>query len=220
MGTFKKGINGPFSGKIGSVIGSHWKDVSYMKGLYRTKSNKKPSEDQLRQRDKFKLLLDFFAPIKRLLAIGFGQYVKSNTAVNAAMRFNYDMAFYEEEGKVLLDYSKIQFSRGSLFTAGAEKAMLTDRGIHITWNTKTYGISGHFDDIVHITCLTYIGKDRFFDSESGDIRRHHGEAIIELNTKLKPVEIHVWLFLSSQQGDKVSKTVYIPIEISDNKVTL
>ena len=33
MGTIKQGILGGFSGKVGTVVGSSWKGISYMRGL-------------------------------------------------------------------------------------------------------------------------------------------------------------------------------------------
>ncbi|MFB2118987.1 hypothetical protein [Parapedobacter sp. 2B3] len=38
MGIIKKGINGPFKGKAGSVVGSSWKKIDYIKGLQRKKA--------------------------------------------------------------------------------------------------------------------------------------------------------------------------------------
>ena len=33
MGTVKKGILGDFSGKVGSVVGSNWKGIGYIRSL-------------------------------------------------------------------------------------------------------------------------------------------------------------------------------------------
>lgn len=43
MATYSKGANGTFSGKVGSVIGSNWRSIDYMKGL--SKKNSKPSTE-------------------------------------------------------------------------------------------------------------------------------------------------------------------------------
>ncbi|ULT23564.1 hypothetical protein KUH03_30995 [Sphingobacterium sp. E70] len=39
MGTIVNGINGGVSGKTGSVIGSSWKSINYLKGLYKRATN-------------------------------------------------------------------------------------------------------------------------------------------------------------------------------------
>lgn len=46
MGVIRRGVNGCFKGKAGSVIGSSWKSIDYIKGLYK-KRTKPASEEQL-----------------------------------------------------------------------------------------------------------------------------------------------------------------------------
>lgn len=45
MGTYKNGIAGPFSGKIGGVVGSGWKGIDYIRSIPR-KSKGPPSDRQ------------------------------------------------------------------------------------------------------------------------------------------------------------------------------
>lgn len=39
MGTIKKGILGGFSGKVGTVVGSSWKGIAYMRSLPQNMKN-------------------------------------------------------------------------------------------------------------------------------------------------------------------------------------
>lgn len=48
MGRIKQGANGGFSGKAGSVIGSSWKEIEYIKGRPKV-SNKPATQRQLEQ---------------------------------------------------------------------------------------------------------------------------------------------------------------------------
>ncbi|MDD3723512.1 MAG: DUF6266 family protein, partial [Lutibacter sp.] len=52
MGTIKKGILGGFSGKVGSVVGSTWNGISYMRSLPASVKNPR-TEKQMSQRSKF-----------------------------------------------------------------------------------------------------------------------------------------------------------------------
>src|ERR1700676_3698466 len=54
MGRLVNGINGPFVGKVGSVIGSSWKGVPYMKGVYKQRTGKVGPGEQA-NRNKFRL---------------------------------------------------------------------------------------------------------------------------------------------------------------------
>ena len=54
MGTIKQGILGGFSGKVGTVVGSSWKGISYMRGQAQSVKNPRTAK-QMAQRDKFSL---------------------------------------------------------------------------------------------------------------------------------------------------------------------
>ena len=68
MGTIVNGANGGFKGKAGSVIGSSWKSINYIKGLYKKRS-KPASELQMMQQEKFRTLMRFLLPINMFLKI-------------------------------------------------------------------------------------------------------------------------------------------------------
>ena len=61
MGKYIKGILGSFLGKVGTVIGSSWKGIEYMRSRGK-KSSKPPTQAQLIQQAKFKLLVRFVIP--------------------------------------------------------------------------------------------------------------------------------------------------------------
>lgn len=52
MGTIRKGANGGFSGKAGSVVGSSWREVDYIRGMPK-RSGKPATILQLEQTVKF-----------------------------------------------------------------------------------------------------------------------------------------------------------------------
>src|SRR5690606_30037961 len=96
MATFKDGINGPFRGKVGSVIGSKWRKVNYMKSLPRLNKKKRPpSPEQALVRKKFDLLNQFFRPISSVLEIGFQQFTAGAPGQNVAFSYNSNHALSE-----------------------------------------------------------------------------------------------------------------------------
>src|SRR3546814_5155472 len=142
MARFDDGINGPFRGKVGSVIGSKWRKVNYMKGLSRFKKKRPPSPEQALIQKKFSLLNDFFRPLSRMLETRFSQFTDKATGRNAAFRYNYDEAFIVEGDEVRLIYPALRFSHGSLVTAGAERAWLDDAAVRVTWLPTIVGMGG------------------------------------------------------------------------------
>src|SRR5690606_17402619 len=208
MATFKEGINGPFKGKVGSVIGSSWRNIPYMKGMYKVKRNKrKPTEKQALQHHKFKLLNHFFMKISSVLDIGFGSFTSRATGQNAAFSYNYDHAFIEEDDQITLNYPALKFSHGSLYTAGAEKALLLGEGVKVVWNPKTYGVGGALDDVA--LAIAYSVSLDLFLSETA--LRHEGEAFIPFEKAELENELHVWLFFFDSRRKQVSRTEYLPL---------
>ena len=57
MGKIKQGILGGFKGKVGTVIGSSWNGIAYMRGLPQSTKDRK-SAAQLAQRDFFREVQD------------------------------------------------------------------------------------------------------------------------------------------------------------------
>jgi len=52
MGRFTNGINSPIQGKVGTVVGSSWKGIPYVKSAYK-KRTKKISKKEAGNRSKF-----------------------------------------------------------------------------------------------------------------------------------------------------------------------
>lgn len=72
MGRLNQGPNGSFSGKAGSLIGSSWKGIFYIKGLQK-KSLKPRSPRQIEYQDRFAFAVKFLHPIKNILNMGFSK---------------------------------------------------------------------------------------------------------------------------------------------------
>lgn len=86
MGTIKQGILGGFSGKVGTVIGSSWKGISYMKGRAQSTKNPKTAA-QTMQRTYFKQLAALIAQLsdEQIHAL-FPRSVKGMTPRNILMK--------------------------------------------------------------------------------------------------------------------------------------
>ena len=86
MGTIKQGILGGFSGRVGTVVGSTWNSVHYMRALALSVGNPR-TEKQQSQRSKFALTLSFLQAITPYVREGYRNYADRCTAFNAAMSY-------------------------------------------------------------------------------------------------------------------------------------
>ncbi|WP_291530528.1 DUF6266 family protein [Bacteroides sp. UBA939] len=116
MGTIKQGILGGFSGKVGTVVGSTWKSVNYMRALAVSISNPR-TEKQQDQRARFAEAINFTKAMTPFLRIGYKEYSKDQSAFNAAVSYIMKHAITGGSESVSIDYKKALVSRGSLAAA-------------------------------------------------------------------------------------------------------
>lgn len=207
MGRIRTGVNGGFKGKAGSVIGSSWKSIDYIKGLYKKRS-KPATEEQLMQQARFALITQFLFPIKALLRIGFGlKKANTNTAMNMALKANINQAVVGVYPDYSLDYSKIRISAGGLFTAGSETISRSGNELIVTWNTKVNQVSGNADDSVYI--LVYHPDSEHFLTTDDIPLRSQGEGTVEISSHITSGEGHVWIFYAERKANEVSKSIYL-----------
>uniref|UniRef100_F4C8U6 Uncharacterized protein n=1 Tax=Sphingobacterium sp. (strain 21) TaxID=743722 RepID=F4C8U6_SPHS2 len=208
MGTIRNGANGGFKGKAGSVIGSSWKSIDYIKGLYK-KRTKPATEEQLMQQAKFRTVMRFLLPITAFIRIGFGQKrVDSMTPMNTAFRENLVLALMGDYPDYSLDYSKIRISDG-FFAGGGSESVTVDAGVMtVSWDTTQNTLyDTHNDDRVYI--LLYQPEiDQFLSAPTPPLRGD-GSVDITLPNHFLGGEGHVWTFFADRQGRKVSRSTYL-----------
>src|SRR6476660_2204228 len=105
MGKYKKGILGAFSGKIGTVIGSTWNGIDYMRSLPKP-STKAPTDLQLIHRAKFGMITGFLKPISNLVNLGYKSQAFGMTGYNVATADLISEAITGAYPDLLIDYTK------------------------------------------------------------------------------------------------------------------
>lgn len=113
MGTYKNGISGSFSGKIGTVVGSTWNGIDYMRSLPR-RSKRAPTEGQKAQRMKLALAINFLSPVSELVNTGFRNEAVKKSGFNVATSNFINEAIIGVYPEFLVDYSKVLISSGNL----------------------------------------------------------------------------------------------------------
>ena len=113
MGTIKQGILGGFNGKVGTVVGSSWKGISYMRGQAQHVKNPRTA-GQIYSRTAFKAVSAALSPISSTLRITFAQGSGKMTPYNRAVSENYKKAIVDQDGTPVVDYSKLILSKGTL----------------------------------------------------------------------------------------------------------
>ena len=83
MAKLSQGINGPFFGKVGAVVGYTWKGIPVMRGLP-TPRSKPFTQKELNQQAKFRIMNRFLTPAIGLLNVTFAHLAIGMSAFNKA----------------------------------------------------------------------------------------------------------------------------------------
>ena len=208
MGTIRRGANGGFSGKAGSVIGSSWKSIDYIKGLPK-KRTKPMSEDQRIQQARFGVLTRFLMPLTPMIRIGYSQIQSDRaTPMNVAVQQNMDRAITGSYPDFSLDYAAIRISEGRLLGGGTVSAEVEAGVLTVNWSTDVNDfMDSHADDLVYIV-LFQPEIDEFMSTPTRPTRGD-GEVDIVIPNHFFGGNGHVWIFFSDRKAKRVSRSSYL-----------
>ncbi|WP_372639456.1 DUF6266 family protein [Ancylomarina sp.] len=207
MGKYNQGILGPFSGKVGSVVGSSWKGVNYIKSL--PGPNASNTEAQQKQRSRFKsvvslassLMSSLIRPVWNLVGgkmTGYNLFVKTN------------MPAFDESG-VLVNYTDFHASMGALPLP--QILILQDdadvaSGIELSWKDDSATGIGYADDKLH---LLVMNADNVHILNTASVR---SDQSAEITLPVSAGDVHVYAFFGTADGDKFSPDSYSKIVLS------
>lgn len=208
MGTIRKGVNGGFSGKAGSVIGGNWRDVDYIRGLPRL-SGKPATLKQLEQRARFMAAVKFLHPLKQLLNLG---YKTANTGratgYNLALHQVIKNAIIGDYPTYTIDYPKVELSRGGLKEPIDAAATLNEEGgLSFTWLPLSNDLDSKAGDTAII--VIYNTQKQLFMYNLQKVERSVGAATMDLPASFLGDTVETWMFFTSVFEDKISKSVYV-----------
>lgn len=208
MARFLNGANGNFRGKVGSVIGSSWKGIHYIKGLYK-KSTVPATEAQRDIRERFRVLMNFFNPLPEVLKLGFGHIDKRRkTPMNIALRRNFHEAVLKGTDGYALSYPDIRLSSGGLMNPS--RIQLTNVGdvIIVDWGANVNWLNGTPEDRV-VVLLYNVEQNLFLTSEEEQPLRSEVQATVEVPEDFVGQTGHAWFFVCSANGKRASETRYL-----------
>lgn len=213
MGTIRNGANGGFSGKAGSIIGSSWNNINYIKGL--PKLSKKPaSQKQIEQRARFAAVLAFMGPIKDLLLLGYkGQNAGRATGFNMGIQHAMTYALVGAYPNYEVDKSLVQISKGMLTQPADVVVSSTVAGsLDISWSDLKNDLTAFGDDKVVV--LLYNETQNFFMAYTDAGLREDGGTTLSIPANFSGQVVHTYLFYIYRERTKQSPSTYVaPIAI-------
>lgn len=207
MAKFLKGINGAYSGKVGNVVGSNWRNIDYVRSLPK-KSNKPASEKQLMQRMRFALGVAFLSPIKDILNLGYSDYQQARASgYNLALRSLLQQGITGVYPDYEIDFENVQISKGSMSPLlGLTVDDSQSLSLEVNWHNITNRFNSFMDDTVVV--LLYDVEDAMFSIYEGAERADEAYSI-SFPDIYAGKSIVGWAFVGHRDGIKTSSSQYL-----------
>jgi hypothetical protein len=213
MGTIRNGANGGFSGKAGSIVGSSWNNINYIKGLSKI-SNKPASQKQLDQRARFATVLAYLGPIKDILIKGWkGQTANRATGFNMGVQHALSYAVAGDYPDYEIDKSLVQVSKGTLQKYASTAISSPSVGkLTLDWQPQVNKLNAFEMDVLFV--LLYNEAHNLFLPFPDAGLRKDGTATLDIPAGYAGQTLHAYLFYISPEGNRQSNSAYVgPITI-------
>lgn len=144
MANYNQGILGPFSGKVGPVVGSTWKGRQVMKGRPYPKKKYAASTLQAMAQQRMTVLARFLRPLGGFISMGMKLAAKAAavTPRNYATKRNMENSMNLAGGVWSVIPSTVEISEGNF--ANVESLLLAQaaQGLTVTWNNNAGSVIG------------------------------------------------------------------------------
>lgn len=202
MATYRQGINGPFFGKVGRVIGSINRGKIYIRGVGDIRVDN-PTPAQLASRARLVLIQVFLMSLKSVIELGFPQTRIQLTAMNQALSINLKQAVESINGEPIILYDKITLSKGSL--APAYKAFISAPGeAQLKFSWDIYPMSNPSDAV---TVVAYCPGIEKYCKLLKIASRADQELVWDLPSAFVNHEMYGWIIFSN--GNTISNSMYL-----------
>ena len=207
MGNYNKGILGPFYGKVGTVIGSSWRGIDYMRSLPK-KGNRTPSQSQALQRLRFQTVNEFLTPFNPVLRKFFGSNSGAFPRINQALSYHMKEAVHYVAPNFEILYHKVQISKGDLL--GVQNPAVLDLGgneLKYTWEDNSGQGEAQATDQLMVVIYAPAAGLYFFTLTAG--ARAAGSGNILLPGYFAGLEVQSWIAFASADESRYATSMYM-----------
>ena len=203
MGKLVNGINGPFVGKVGNIIGTSRNGQAYIKAAHakkRKKNNKPLSENQSR----FSTAHYWLQPLLNFVRVGYKDYKRSGE-FNAAKSYVMNNAIENTGSDFAINPALVKLSQGDLpLSADIAVAKSGADKLEFTWTFGGREEKGNGADQVMMVAYD-AEKGRAHYETTGQFRRT-GSDVLKV---IKGGKYHVYMAFTSHDRVKQSESVYL-----------
>ncbi|RYD84971.1 MAG: hypothetical protein EOP54_31765 [Sphingobacteriales bacterium] len=203
MARTNKGILGHFSGTVGTVVGSNWRGIEYMRSKSKRRS-RNFTEGQLMVQAKFLLITRFIKALSQIVTYAFNDPSADKTGMNRAFSYNYRNAVIGVYPTLNIDFTKVLVSEGILIAAaGTALTDETNGVVKFAWTPNSGGNALDTDVSVGVIYCPELNRAIYTTSGAG---RSVGEQTLDVSLFSGKL-VHGYLFFSTNTD--VSTSIYV-----------
>ena len=215
MGKIYQGILGPFSGKVGTVVGSIRKGQGYMRGLAASKKDAR-TVAQLAQRTKFAMAQQLLKSVTAYLRVGYRGNTGVQTPYNAAMSYTVRNCIGGKYPSLGYDPSKLVLSMGSLEAVDICSASVKSNVATFSWTDNSDEKAALMSDFAMPVVYNFTKCKAVYSVDMAS--RVDAEATLTIPASWSKDKLSCYLAFASVENDAVSDSIYIGDVKSDGSV--
>lgn len=205
MAKYEKGLLGEISGKLGNVVLSNWRGISYIRTKPAENTSNTPA--QQKQRSKFTVVTSFVNRISSVVKAGFKVNTERMTEQNSATSYLMKWAIKMVDGQPELDYPQVMVARGMLGEPLDAAAERTEDSVTFTWRFDEEQPAARADD--RMIALAYMPDNIqvYCDTDGAAVRGDESFTLPTPATGGHPLECY--LAFASADGEDACDSVYL-----------
>lgn len=207
MGVIKQGILGPFSGKVGTVVGAIWKGIGTIRALPASFTDPQ-TEGQVNQRTKFSAVVAFLQPNQAFVKQGFRFFAIRMSAFNAAQSYVLKNAITGTAPNFSVDYPNALVSRGKLEGVLGGTAGVTTGTLSVLWTDNSAQGNAKPDDQVMLLAYNSTKGESHILLED-PATRTDGSISTALPAHYVGDTVQVYLAFQAADGSMVSNSTHL-----------
>ena len=212
MGIINQGILEGFSGKVGPIVGFHWKSKYYIRARAAKVSNPRTPKQQ-EQRGKFATAFSFLKAIKPFIRIGYKEFTQEKSAFNAAMSYTLKRAVTGNGKETSIDFNRALVSMGTLMPVFEGTATQNEGQMYFNWQDNS-GIGNAEDtDIAMILVYNKDKETAVYDTEAA--LRSGCHAVLQLPADWQNDELIAYLSFCSADGSCVANSIRLTVTMTE-----
>lgn len=207
MATITKGILGGFSGTVGTVVGANWRGKDIIRSRPKI-TQRTPTEKQLLQQLKFKLVIGFLQPVKPLQRLYFGAGSGVRSRVNLAVSYTIQEAVEVVLNIPHLVYNKVLITKGDL--TGFQNPQVSaeaDSVVRLTWEDNSTQGNAATTDQVNLLC--YCEELNAFEIFENIALRPDLSVDVTMPTYYTGKTMQIWAFLNNEKQTAACNSPYL-----------